>query len=53
MGTGSRGIGMWGRPVIREFADQVEFVGLCDINPARVEYARKTLGLSCPVFTDF
>ena len=53
VGTGSRGIGMWGRPVIREFADQVEFVGLCDINPGRVEYARKTLGLSCPVFTDF
>lgn len=53
VGTGSRGIGMWGRPVIREFGDQLEFVGLCDINQGRVEYAKKVLGLSCPTFTDF
>lgn len=53
VGTGVRGIGMWGRPVIKEFADQVEFVGLCDINPGRVETAKKMLGLSCPTFTDF
>lgn len=53
VGTGVRGIGMWGKPVIREFADQVEFVGLCDINPGRVETARKALGLSCPTYTDF
>src|SRR5687768_15036366 len=53
VGTGSRGIGMWGRPVIKEFGDQLEFVGLCDINPGRVDYAKKILGLSCPTFTDF
>lgn len=53
VGTGSRGIGMWGRPVIKEFSDQLEFVGLCDINPGRVDYAKKILGLSCPTFTDF
>jgi predicted dehydrogenase len=53
VGTGVRGIGMWGKPVIKEFASQVEFVGLCDINPGRVETARKSMGLSCPTFTDF
>lgn len=53
VGTGVRGIGMWGKPVISEFKDQVEFVGLCDINPGRVETARKSLNLSCPTFTDF
>ncbi|WP_276483239.1 Gfo/Idh/MocA family protein [Paraflavitalea pollutisoli] len=53
VGTGVRGIGMWGKPVIEEFKDQVEFVGLCDINPGRVETARKSLKLSCPTFTDF
>lgn len=53
VGTGVRGIGMWGKPVIKEFADQVEFVGLCDINPGRVETAKKAMGLSCPTFTDF
>ena len=53
VGTGDRGTGMWGGPVLKEFPAQVEFVGLCDINSGRVETARKMLGLSCPVFTDF
>ena len=53
VGTGVRGIGMWGKPVIKEFADKVQFVGLCDINPGRVEYAKTNMGLSCPTFTDF
>lgn len=53
VGTGVRGIGMWGKPVLKEFAGQVEFVGLCDSNPGRLEYARKNIGLSCPVYTDF
>ena len=53
VGTGDRGTSMWGTPVINEFKDQVEFVGLCDINPGRVETAKKFLGLSCPVYTDF
>ena len=30
-----------------------EFVGLCDINPLRVEVAKKQMGVSCPTFTDF
>src|SRR5690349_20747998 len=53
VGTGHRGTGMWGTPVINEFADQVEFVGLCDINPGRVETAKSMMGLSCPTYTDF
>ena len=53
VGTGVRGIGMWGRPVLREFSEEVEFVGLCDINPGRVEYAKKNMGMTCPTYTDF
>ena len=53
VGTGHRGTGMWGSPVIKEFAGLVEFVGLCDINPGRVETAKQMMGLSCPVYTDF
>jgi predicted dehydrogenase len=53
VGTGHRGTGMWGSPVIKEFGDQVEFVGLCDINPGRVETAKGMLGLTCPTYTDF
>jgi len=53
VGTGDRGTSMWGIPVLAEFKDLVEFVGLCDINPGRVETAKKMLGVSCPVYTDF
>ena len=37
VGTGVRGLGMWGKPVLEEFGEVVEFVGLCDINPGRVQ----------------
>lgn len=53
VGTGDRGTSMWGIPVLAEFKDLVEFVGLCDINPGRVETAKNMLGVSCPVYTDF
>ncbi len=53
VGTGDRGTSMWGIPVIDEFKDLVEFVGLCDINAGRVETAKKILGVSCATYTDF
>ena len=53
VGTGHRGLGMWGIPVLKEFKDQIEFVGLCDINPGRVETGKKMLNVNCPTFTDF
>lgn len=53
VGTGHRGTGMWGTPVIQEFNGLVEFVGLCDINPGRVETAKGMMKLSCPTYTDF
>src|SRR5688500_5408568 len=52
VGTGSRGLVMWGKPVLREFNDSVQFVGLCDINPGRVQTGKETLGVDCPTFTD-
>lgn len=53
VGTGDRGTGMWGLPVLKEFPELVEFVGLCDINKGRAETSRQKLGISCPVYTDF
>src|SRR5690606_11708096 len=53
VGTGGRGIGMWGTSVQAEYNDILEFVGLCDINPGRVAYAKQKMKVSCPVFTDF
>lgn len=53
VGTGVRGIDMWGRSVVRDYSEDVEFVGLCDINPGRLAYAREYIGVQCPIFTDF
>ena len=53
VGTGIRGISFWGKRVIDNYKDIIEFAGLCDINPGRLELARKYMGVSCPVYTDF
>lgn len=53
VGTGVRGLGMWGKPVLEEFGDMIEFVGLCDINKGRVETGKKFLGVDCKTYTDF
>lgn len=53
VGTGDRGTGMWGTPVMQEFGNIIEFVGLCDKNAGRVETGKKLIGASCPVYTDF
>jgi len=53
VGTGDRGTTMWGQPLVADYPDLVEFVGLCDINPKRVEVAKKMLGVGCPTFTNF
>jgi predicted dehydrogenase len=53
VGTGDRATGMWGRALKDRYSDVLEFVGLCDINPKRVEIAKQMMGVSCPTFTDF
>jgi len=53
VGTGSRGNSLYGKFLIEEYGDIVEFVGLCDINKGRLEYSKKNIGVDCPLFTDF
>lgn len=53
VGTGHRGTGFWGKTVVDNYSDVVEFVGLCDINPGRLAFAKTRMGVSCPTFTDF
>lgn len=53
VGTGIRALGMWTKPVLEKYGQYVEFVGLCDINPGRVETARKYIGVNCRTYTDF
>jgi len=53
VGTGIRGLGMWGQPVAQGYADYVDYVGLCDINPGRLAFGKQYIGVDCPTFTDF
>jgi predicted dehydrogenase len=53
VGTGHRGTGMFGKDLIETYSEYVEFVGLCDINPGRLETGKRLIGASCPTFTDF
>ncbi|MDR2474736.1 MAG: Gfo/Idh/MocA family oxidoreductase [Bacteroidales bacterium] len=53
IGTGHRGTGMWGKDLLQDYSSFMEFVGLCDINPGRVETGKQLIGANCPTFTDF
>ncbi len=53
VGTGIRGISFWGKFLNDQYGDVIEFVALCDINPGRVKYAKKYIGVDCSVFTNF
>ena len=53
IGTGHRGTGFWGKTVVDNYSDVVQFVGLCDKNPGRLAFAKDRMGVTCPTFTDF
>ena len=53
VGTGIRGSSLWGKTLISNYSDVVEMVGLCDINPKRMAYAKEHMGAASPTFTDF
>lgn len=53
VGTGVRGTSFWGKRLVEQYSDILEFVGLCDINEGRLAYAKTYMGVSCPTFTDF
>jgi predicted dehydrogenase len=44
VGTGHRGAGTWGMDAPATCADDIELVGLCDANPARLAVARDWIG---------
>lgn len=55
VGCGHRGASMWGKQLVDTgYKDYIDFVGLCDINPGRIEYAKKAINEpNCPGFSDF
>ncbi|WP_294066290.1 Gfo/Idh/MocA family oxidoreductase [Proteiniphilum sp. UBA1028] len=53
VGLGNRGTGMWGGSVVKDYSNFVEYVGLCDHNPGRLETGSQMIGANCPTYTDF
>ncbi|MFX0555788.1 Gfo/Idh/MocA family oxidoreductase [Maribacter sp. CXY002] len=52
VGTGVRGTSFWGKRLVDEYSEILEFVGLCDINPGRLAYGKKYIGANCDTFED-
>src|SRR5690606_40896460 len=46
VGTGVRGISFWGKRLVEQYPELLEFVGLSDINPGRLAYAKEYMGVS-------
>ncbi len=53
VGTGHRGSGFWGKDLLKNFGEYLEFTGLYDINPGRKLRAQKEYGGNIPVFDSF
>jgi len=53
VGTGIRGVSFWGRRLLEQYPELLEFVGLCDINKGRLAFAKEYIGANCPTFVDF
>lgn len=50
VGTGVRGVAMYGRDLVRGYGDYLELAGICDSNPGRLAYASEYIGAGCPTF---
>jgi len=53
VGTGVRGTSFWGRRLVENYSDILEFVGICDINPGRLAYAKNYMKVNCSTYDDF
>ncbi|HSN60577.1 MAG TPA: Gfo/Idh/MocA family oxidoreductase [Ferruginibacter sp.] len=53
VGTGHRGTGFWGKNLLENFRDTVDFVGLYDTNAGRAAFAKNLYGGRVPVFTSY
>lgn len=53
VGTGIRGTTFWGKRLVDNYSDILEFVGISDINPGRLKYAKGYMGVKCKTYLDF
>jgi len=52
VGTGIRGVNMFGRDLMRDYGQYLNMVALVDINPGRLRFADGFIGAGCPIFTN-
>ncbi len=50
IGVGIRGISFWGKSLVEKYPDLLEFVGLCDNNEGRLNYALEYMNVDCPTY---
>ena len=53
VGTGTRATYSWVAPMVKEFADVVELVGLYDVNPGRAHACNAIVNAAIPVYSSF
>jgi predicted dehydrogenase len=53
VGSGVWAVNLWERDLVRRYGDAAELVGLCDINPGRLAFAKRHIGVECPTFVDY
>ncbi len=52
VGTGIRGCSFWGKRLVDQYSNELEFVGLSDINPGRLAMAKEYIGARCKTYLD-
>ena len=53
VGTGIRGTSFWGKRLVDQYTEILEFVGLCDTNIGRLKYAQNFIGVNCKTYINF
>ncbi|HAH86323.1 MAG TPA: gfo/Idh/MocA family oxidoreductase [Armatimonadetes bacterium] len=53
VGASGRALGMYARPLVKDFSDCAKVAGIFDVNPLRAETLKKEAGLDCKIYTDF
>lgn len=52
VGTGVRGVSMFGRSLRQNYSATVDLISICDINPGRLRVAQEYIGGDLPIYTD-
>ncbi|PCJ56138.1 MAG: 4,5-dihydroxyphthalate dehydrogenase [Planctomycetota bacterium] len=53
VGAGNRGISSFGKPIVEEYNETAELIGLMDVSPGRMKAANKMMDIELPTYTDF